>query len=119
VLLNHERHRLVERVDYLTSPGHGTGGNWRKSRGLPGGGPSAVITDRGILRFDADTREAVLIHFHPLSSESSPSSVAAETGFELRVSETCSPTPAPGQEELALLRSFDPERFWLGRKEHR
>ncbi len=43
-LLEHSRHRLPEKVSYVTSPGNGEGGDWRKRVGLPRGGPSAVIT---------------------------------------------------------------------------
>ena len=53
VIMAHERRRFVERVDYVTSPGHGEGGDWRARTGLPGGGPSAVITTLGLFRFDA------------------------------------------------------------------
>jgi len=50
-LLEHAKHRLPERVSYITSPGNGDGGNWRKRVGLPRGGPSACITTKCILRF--------------------------------------------------------------------
>lgn len=116
VLMSHDKHRLVERVDYLTSPGFGDGGTWRQRSGLPRGGPAAVITDRGVIRFDPETREAVLASFHPLSPAASPQAVASETGFPLRASETCGPTPNPTAEDLELLRSFDPEGFWLGKR---
>jgi glutaconate CoA-transferase subunit B len=115
VLVNHAKHRLVEKVSYVTSPGYGDGGDFRKRSGLSGGGPSAVITDRGVLEFDPETKEAVLRSFHPLDGSSSPQEVAAHTGWPLRVSPGCHPTPLPADEELALLRSFDPDRFWLGR----
>ena len=35
VLLEHAGHRLVERVHFVTSPGHGTGNEWRRAQGLP------------------------------------------------------------------------------------
>jgi len=117
VLLNHAKHRLVERVSYVTSPGYGDGGGWRNRTGLPGGGPTAVITDRGVLEFDPESKEAVLRSFHPLSPSSSPDEVVDRTGWPLRVSRSCHPTPLPTDEELALLRSLDPDRFWLGKKE--
>jgi glutaconate CoA-transferase subunit B len=114
VLLSHAKHRLVEKVSYITSPGHGEGGDWRKRSGLPGGGPEAIITDRGVLEFDPETKEAKLRSFHPFDASSSPEDVAARTGWDLKVSSSCGPTPLPSDEELTLLRSLDPERFWLG-----
>jgi glutaconate CoA-transferase subunit B len=115
-LMQHRRHRLVPRVHYLTSPGHGDGGEWRGREGLTGGGPSAVITDRGVIRFDPWTKEAVLVSFHPLSTASKADDAVAETGWPLRVSPDCGPTPAPTDEELSILRMLDPDGFWL-RKE--
>src|SRR5216684_300664 len=53
-LLEHSRHRLPERVSYITSPGNGEGAGWRKRVGLPRGGPSAVITTKCVLRFGED-----------------------------------------------------------------
>src|SRR2546430_9249698 len=43
-MIEHERHRLPERVAYITSPGNGNGSGYRKRAGLPRGGPAAVIT---------------------------------------------------------------------------
>ena len=37
-LLEHSRHRLPEKVSYITSPGNGEGGDWRKRVGLPAAG---------------------------------------------------------------------------------
>lgn len=111
VVLNHRKHRLVSRVHHLTSPGFGTGGAWRKHVGLVGGGPVAIITDLGVLRFDSETREAELSSFH----EDSPHNAVEQTGWPLRVRPDVHRTEPPSPEELAILRSLDPERVWLGR----
>ena len=115
VLLTHRRHRLVEKVHHVTSPGFGDGGDWRERVGLPRGGPCAIITDLGVLRFDPDSKEAVLVSFHPLSADSSPEHVARESAWHLRIHPDCGPTELPSADELALLRSLDPEGFWLGK----
>src|SRR5512140_2771410 len=64
VLLDHAKHRLPERVSYITSPGNGAGGSWRRTVGLPRGGPAAVITTKTVLRFDQNG-EAYLASIHP------------------------------------------------------
>lgn len=110
VVLKHETHRLVERVHHLTSPGHGDGGGWRERTGLRGRGPVAIFTDLAVLRFDPESNEATLHSYHPMSS---PEEVAAATGWPLRKTADCGPTPLPRRDELELLRSFDPESFWL------
>jgi glutaconate CoA-transferase subunit B len=107
----HERRRFVERVDYVTSPGHGEGGDWRARTGLPGGGPAAVITTLGLFRFDPVTREMVLASVHPGVTEEE---VQAETGWRLRSVAPVVETPPPSADELAMIRRFDPEGFWTG-----
>jgi glutaconate CoA-transferase subunit B len=111
VIMAHERRRFVERVDYVTSPGHGTGGDWRARAGLPGGGPSAVITTLGVFRFDPMTREMVLASVHP---EATVDEIRAQTGWSLRVAHGLDETPPPTAQELAMIRRFDPDGFWTG-----
>jgi glutaconate CoA-transferase subunit B len=108
-LMEHEPRRLPERVDFATSPGYGSGGDWRRQQGLARGGPSAVITTLGVLRFEPGSGEAYLASYHPFST---PAQVKAATGWPLRVSEECQPTPPPSAEELRLIREADPEGFW-------
>jgi glutaconate CoA-transferase subunit B len=109
-LMEHEPRRLRARVDFITSPGYGDGSpDWRSRQGLARGGPSAVITTLGVLRFDPATKEAYLASFHPFTT---PREVQAATGWPLRVAEDCSPTPTPTSDELRLIREADPHGFW-------
>src|SRR5256885_9141009 len=65
-LMAHERRRLVDRVSFVTSPGHGDGSpGWRKRQGILGGGPVAIITTLGVLRFPEQGGEAYLASVHP------------------------------------------------------
>ncbi|MFQ5789749.1 MAG: CoA-transferase subunit beta [Acidobacteriota bacterium] len=112
VLLPHRRRRLPERVDYCTSPGYGTGAGWRERTGLPRGGPAAVITDRAVLRFHPETREAMLASYH---GGFTPESIAAETGWAIQATRELRETEPPSEADLAFLRRLDPEGFWLGR----
>jgi glutaconate CoA-transferase subunit B len=111
VIMTHERRRFVERVDYVTSPGHGGGGDWRARTGLPGGGPSAVITTLGLFRFDPVSREMVLASAHPGVTVGE---IRAQTGWPLSVAPDLGETAPPTEQELAMIRTFDPEGFWTG-----
>jgi glutaconate CoA-transferase subunit B len=111
IIMAHEPRRFVERVSYITSPGYGTGGRWRQETGLPGGGPSAVITTLGVLRFDDQTREMFLHSIHPGVTVAE---VQAATGWNLRVAPDLHETSPPTDAELQLLRRFDPQGFWTG-----
>jgi len=109
-LMSHERRRLVERVSYVTSPGHGDGTpGWRGRRGLLGDGPVAIITTLAVLRFPEGGGEAFLASVHPGHSVEE---VRERTGWELRVAEGAGETPTPTEAELAAIRRFDPDGFW-------
>jgi glutaconate CoA-transferase subunit B len=109
IIMPHEKRRFKNRVDYITSPGYGTGGNWRETVGLPRGGPSAVITTQGILRFDPVTKEMYLASNHPgIPVEE----ILANTGWDLKVASDLRETPPPTREELNIIRAYDPAGFW-------
>jgi glutaconate CoA-transferase subunit B len=109
-LMEHEPRRLRERVDFITSPGYGDGSaGWRERQGLVRGGPAAVITTLGVLRFDAVSHEAYLATYHPFTT---PPEVQAATGWSLRIAADCGPTPEPTADELRLIRQADPHGFW-------
>jgi glutaconate CoA-transferase subunit B len=82
--------------------------------GLPGGGPSAVITTLGVFRFDPTSREMVLARAHPGVAVDE---IVAETGWPLRVAADIGETPPPTAAELAAIRRFDPKGFWTGGRE--
>ncbi len=107
-IMNHEKRRLVKRVDYVTSPGFLDGGGSRAKAGLSGG-PSAVITDRGILRpFGAD-HELHLASYHPGHSLDE---VRENTSWDLQAVPEVGETPPPTATELAALHQIDKEGFW-------
>ncbi|NWG03465.1 MAG: CoA-transferase [Syntrophaceae bacterium] len=109
IMMSHERRRFVERVSYITSPGFGDGENWRERNGLKGGGPCAVITTKGILRFDSKTKEMVLDSVHPgvIVEE-----VLENTGWNLNYKSRIKETDPPTRLELRTIRRFDPTGFW-------
>lgn len=111
IIMKHEKRRFVERVDYITSPGYGDGGHWRERVGLPRGGPSAVITTLGVLRFAPESKEMVLTAVHPGVT---PEDVQAHTGWPLNMAADLETTPMPTAAELALIQKFDPQGFWTG-----
>jgi len=111
IVMNHQKRRFVPRVDYITSPGYGMGAGWRSQMGLPRGGPAAVITTLGVLRFDPDTCEMVLSAIHPGVTVEQ---VCQNTGWPLKVADNLDVTPAPTAEELEMIRRFDPKGYWSG-----
>ena len=111
IVMNHQKRRFVPRVDYITSPGFGTGRGWRQKMGLPRGGPSAVITTLGVLRFDPAGGEMILSSVHPGVTVEQ---IRHNTGWSLQIADELTQTPQPADHELAMLQRFDPHKYWTG-----
>lgn len=111
VVMRMNERAFVERCDFVTSPGHRTpDGRSRAELGLPGGGPSRVITDLGVLEFDAGG-EAFLAEIHPGTSVEQ---VKAACGWALRVAPDVRVAPEPSDAVLRLLREeLDPSKLYL------
>ncbi|WP_101296795.1 CoA-transferase subunit beta [Halegenticoccus soli] len=113
ILMAHESRRFVERVHYNTSPGHGTGGDWREANAVPGGGPVALVTSKASFGFDADG-ELYLRSVHPGVTVDE---IRPDFPWELKTAEDVgigevTTTPEPTEEVLSLTRRFDPDGFW-------
>jgi glutaconate CoA-transferase subunit B len=102
VLVRHGSRTLVERLDFVTTVGHGTRPDERAALGFPGRGPSAVITDLAVLEPAAD-RELELVALQP---EATVEQVVEATGWPLRVASDISRLPGPTPRELEVLRSL-------------
>ena len=101
-LMTHERRRLVERVSFVTSPGHGDGSpDWRRRHGLIGGGPAAIITTLCVFRFPSDGGEAYVDSVHPGHTLDQ---VREATGWDLKLAAGIGETPPRTEAELREIR---------------
>ena len=99
--------QFVEKLDYMTSPGFLNGGDSRdKSGRFPiGSGPSALISRKGVFRFDPDTKEIFLATNHPgISAEE----IKKDIPWDLKISPDLTETKRPTAEELEFTRRFNP-----------
>jgi glutaconate CoA-transferase subunit B len=105
-----KRRAFVERLDFVTSPGHLGGGNAREQLGAPGEGPRLVITDKALFDFANPDREMQLAALHPgVGLEE----VRAEVGWSLREAPTIATTQAPTAQELRIIRvQLDPQAMY-------
>src|SRR5918994_1230721 len=55
-----DRRVFPERVDFVTSPGLRAKGGSRAELGIPGAGPTRVVTDKAVLEADPETGELIL-----------------------------------------------------------
>ena len=100
VIARHTKRTFVQRLDFCTTVGHGDGPGARERLGFSGKGPTAVITDLGVLEPDPTTKELVLKQIHPGIEMDH---VRAETGWDLVVSAELQSTEPPSTEELREL----------------
>jgi glutaconate CoA-transferase subunit B len=103
VTVAHSQRTLVERLDFLTTFGHGDGPGARQRLGLRGEGPTAVITDLGVLEPDPASRELTLTQLH---EGVTVDQARAATGWDLAVAEQPLITERPTETELDALREL-------------
>jgi acyl CoA:acetate/3-ketoacid CoA transferase beta subunit len=104
IILAQTKRAFVEKLDFVTTVGFGEGGDARARLGLPGRGPSAVVTDLGILRPDPASKELVLEELHPgVTVEEA----RANTGWPLRTAAQLKTIAPPTERELAILGEID------------
>jgi glutaconate CoA-transferase subunit B len=103
IIMSQDRRAFVDRLDFVTTAGHLDGGDARKRAGLPGKGPTAVITDLCIMRPDAETRELVVTDLHPGITADQ---VREKTGWDIRFANDLRETTAPTAGELSVLRAL-------------
>jgi glutaconate CoA-transferase subunit B len=103
VIAPHTKRTFVEKLDFCTTVGFGDGPGARERLGFVGGGPSAVITDLGVLEPDPDSKQLVLTGVHPGVELDD---VRDKTGWELQVADQVQVTPPPTEQELTALREL-------------
>ena len=109
VIMRQSTRSFVETIDFRTSPGNLGGAEQaeriRREGGWSGRGPSVVVTDLGIYRFD-DSGEMRLESLHPGASLDD---VRSTIGWAIKVADVVAATPPPTDEELRLVREeLDP-----------
>jgi glutaconate CoA-transferase, subunit B len=104
-LMSHERRRLVDRVSFITSPGHGDGTTgWRLRNGLLGAGPVAIVTTLCVFRFPTGGGEAYLDSIHPGHTLDE---VRANTGWPVEPASDVRETAEPSASELSAMRRLE------------
>jgi glutaconate CoA-transferase, subunit B len=103
VIAPHTARTFVERLDFRTTVGYGDGPGDRERLGFHGRGPTAVVTDLGVLEPDPDTRELTLTQIHPGVEIDQ---VREATGWDLRIAAEPQITSPPTDQELSALREL-------------
>ena len=103
VIMPQSRRSFVPAVDFITSFGHGKGGDERQRLGLSTAGTSLVFTDLCVMRPHPQTKELEVTSLHPgVTAEQ----ITQATGWRCGLRTTLEQTPPPTELELATLRDL-------------
>jgi glutaconate CoA-transferase subunit B len=103
IVVKQTERTFVGKVDFITSAGFLSGGDARQRAGIPGRGPTAVITDLCILRPEPGSNELTVHSVHPGISHEM---IRKKTGWAIRFSGRCGETAEPTTQELEVLRDL-------------
>jgi glutaconate CoA-transferase subunit B len=110
MIMRLKKRAFVEKLDFMTSPGHLDGGTARQKLGLPGGGPNLVITDKGLFDFNNPDREMTLIEVAPGETAEL---IQAEVAWQLRISSDLKEMTPPSPTEYSIIREqLDPQGLY-------
>ena len=101
IVMPHSKRAMVAKLDFLTSLGHGAGGDSRARHGLTTAGPVKVITDLCVMQPEPLTRELTVTSVHPGVTRDK---IQSATGWPVLFADPLAATSAPTANELEVLR---------------
>jgi glutaconate CoA-transferase subunit B len=103
IIMAQSKRTFVPKLDFVTSLGHGEGGDHRARLGVATRGPSKLLTDLAIFEPDPKTKEMVVTSIHPGMTREQ---IADNTGWSVRYADRVEETPPPSARELEVLRTL-------------
>ena len=94
---------FVAELPFITSLGHGTGGDDRARKGARTKGPTKLVTDLCVMEPDPASKEMTVVSIHPGVTREA---LRAATGWPLKFAAKVDQTPPPSAEELGVLRDI-------------
>ena len=104
ITLKQTRRAMVEKINFVTSMGHGKGGDDRARHGLKTSGPTMLITDLAVWTPDPESKEFTVATLHPGVTREQ---IQETCGWTVRYAEDLGQTPPPTAEELEVLRDLN------------
>src|SRR5262249_27359411 len=103
IVMRHSRRAFVERLAFMTTPGHGPTGRERATYGLTTAGPPRLVPDLCIMHPHAETKEWQVTSLHPGVTRDK---VIESTGWPVQFADQVGETLAPTDDELRVLRDL-------------
>jgi glutaconate CoA-transferase, subunit B len=95
---------FVDHLDFITSMGHGEGGDHRTRLGMKTKGPTRVITDMCIFEPDPVTKELMVVSIHKGVTRAQ---IEDNCGWPVRFATEPTETPVPTTTEISVLRDIN------------
>jgi glutaconate CoA-transferase, subunit B len=103
IIMPQQRRTFVAQIDFVTSLGHGCGGDARARLGAQTRGPTRLITDLCIFEPDAASKIMTVVAIHPGVSREQ---IQQNTGWPVSFAQTVATTSVPTADELTALRDL-------------
>lgn len=103
IVMRHHPRAMVQKLDFLTTLGHGPTGIERRQLGLRTAGPTLLVTDLAILEPDPVTKEFTVTSLHPGATRDQ---VRANTSWDVKFAGLLNETAPPTALELETLRDL-------------
>src|SRR5882757_1256220 len=103
IIMAQSKRAFADKLDFVTSMGHGEGGDHRARLGLKTKGPTKLITDLCVFEPNPVTKEMIVSSIHPGVTRDE---IKAQTGWPVRFAATLTETPKPTANEIAVLRDL-------------
>ena len=103
IIMNQGKRSFVDKLDFVTSLGHGEGGDHRARLGVTTKGPTRLVTDLAIFEPEPQSKEMIVTSIHPGVTRDK---IAEATGWPVRYGASVGETPAPTNRELEALRDL-------------
>ena len=111
VIMRHEKRKIIEKVDFLTSVGRYRGRTSRMEIGLPKTAGVTVFTNLCVMETNEQSGELEVTSIHP---DVTLEMLRENTGFDITIAKDLPVTDVPTAEELRLLREeIDPNRMHI------
>ncbi|MGA8823578.1 MAG: CoA-transferase, partial [Pseudolabrys sp.] len=103
IIMAQGKRSFVDKLDFVTSIGHVSGGDSRAKLGVKTKGPTKLITDLALFEPDPNTKEMTVVSIHPGVTREQ---IQENSGWLVKFAAKVAETPPPTQRELDVLREL-------------
>ncbi len=103
IIMAQGKRSFVDKLDFVTSIGHVTGGDSRARLGVKTKGPTRLITDLALFEPDPETKEMTVVSIHAGVTRAQ---IQENAGWPVKFAAAVAETPVPTARELEVLREL-------------